>query len=159
MNIRLARLEDLQQITDVLNRVTLDLQQKNIYQWAYPWDSSEIEHAIKKQEGYVLLLDEKITGTFFISDIHSLSELSIEPGSKYLSKVAILPEFQGKSLGSKIIDFACSLAKNSRKTLYLDCWAGNEKLKAFYCNNGLEYRGDFPEEDYLISIFKYDPAK
>jgi len=93
MNIRLARLEDLQQITAVLNRVTLDLQQKNIYQWAYLWDSSEIEHAIKKQEGYVLLLGEKITGTFFIGDIHSLSELSIEPGSKCLSKVAILPEF------------------------------------------------------------------
>jgi hypothetical protein len=42
------------------------------------------------------------------------------------------------------------------KTLYLDCWAGNEKLKEFYFNNGFEYVGDFPEEDYFISVFKFN---
>jgi len=86
MKIRLARLEDLSQVIDVLNNVTLDLQKKNIQQWSYPWDFRKIQHAIKNNEGYVLLLDEKVVGAFFISDIHSLSGLSVEPESKYLSK-------------------------------------------------------------------------
>jgi GNAT superfamily N-acetyltransferase len=156
MKIRLAKLEDLDQILKVFNDVTLDLQNKGINQWSYPWKPKIIENAIKSNHSYVLLLDEKVIGTFFISDVDSLSELSIEPQSEYLSKIAILPEFQGRNFGTKIIDFACSFAKGLNKTLYLDCWAGNEKLKEFYSNNGLEYVGDFPEEDYFISVFKFN---
>jgi ribosomal protein S18 acetylase RimI-like enzyme len=110
MKIRLAKVEDLDQILKVLNDVTLYLQEKGINQWSYPWSHEIIENAIKNNYSYVLLLGEKVIGTFFISDIDILSELPIEPQSKYLSKIAILPEFQGKNLGSKIIDFACSFA-------------------------------------------------
>jgi hypothetical protein len=39
--------------------------------------------------------------------------------------------------------------------LYLDCWAGNKKLRNFYSNAGFDFIGDFPEEDYMISVFKY----
>jgi GNAT superfamily N-acetyltransferase len=155
MKIRLAKVEDLDQVLKVLNDVTLYLQKKGINQWSYPWSHEIIGNEIKNDHCYVLLLGERVIGTFFISNIDHLSELSIEPQSKYLSKIAILPEFQGNNLGSKIIDFACSFTQGLNKTLYLDCWAGNEKLKEFYSNNGLEYVGDFPEEDYFISIFKF----
>jgi hypothetical protein len=40
--------------------------------------------------------------------------------------------------------------------VHIDCWAENEKLKDFYSKNGFEYLGDFAEEDYLISIFKFN---
>ncbi|MFF2796389.1 GNAT family N-acetyltransferase [Lysinibacillus xylanilyticus] len=98
---------------------------------------------------------KKIIGTFCINEIDNINEFPVELNSKYLSQIAILPEFQGRNFGSSITQFACSFVKGLRKTLYLDCWAGNEKLKEFYSRNGLEYIGDFPEEDYYISIFKY----
>ncbi|AVK86606.1 hypothetical protein C3943_25600 [Lysinibacillus sp. B2A1] len=94
------------------------------------------------------MLDKKIIGTFCISEIEKTNEFSVEAKSKYLSQIAILPEFQGKNFGSSITQFACSFVKELKKTIYLDCWAGNEKLKEFYLRNGLEYIGDFPEEDY-----------
>ena len=47
------------------------------------------------------------------------------------------------------MNFACSLATEVKKTIFLDCWSGNDKLKKFYVNNGFESQGDFPEESYL----------
>lgn len=41
MKIRLAKLYELQQLLYILNTVTLDLQQKGIHQWDYPWDHKE----------------------------------------------------------------------------------------------------------------------
>lgn len=156
MEIRLATLNAQQRVSNVLNKVTLNLQKKGINQWNYPWDVDKIASDIKKNYVYVLLVDEEIVGTFCIKDIVCLSELTIDPKSKYLFQIAILPEYQGNNLGSVITDFARSFAREVDKTIYLDCWAGNEKLKNFYLNNGFEYQGNFPEEDYFISIFKFN---
>jgi GNAT superfamily N-acetyltransferase len=156
MQIRLADIEDLQEVLNILNETTLDLLQKGINQWDYPWDHTKIVNQIKNKSLYVLLVDEKIIGTFCINNIDTINELSVNFRSKYLSQISILPEFQGKKFGSAIIDFACSFILGLNQTLYLDCWAGNEKLKEFYSSNGFECLGDFPEEEYLITIFKFN---
>lgn len=140
----------------ILNRVTLDLHGKGIQQWEYPWDADKLANKIKNSYVYVLLKDENIVGTFCIKEIDGLSELKIDCRSNYLGQIAILPEYQGNKLGSVITKFACTYTKEVNKTLYLDCWAGNEKLKGFYLNNGFTYQGDFPEDDYFISIFKFN---
>lgn len=154
MEIRLAKIEDLLQIQAVLNETTLHLLRKGINQWTYPWSVDVIEIDLKKDYLYVLLNNHQIIGTFSISNINRLSELQIEPESKYLSKIAILPEFQGRRFGSFITNYAKSYVQDSNKSLYLDCWAGNEKLKDFYKSNGFIYIGDFPEKGYFISVFK-----
>lgn len=155
MIIKLAGINDLTQILEVLNKVTIALQNKNINQWSYPWDSEYIFNAIRKNNSYKLLHNENVIGTFFIEAIDKIGEYSVEPNSLYLSKIAIIPEYQGKSIGSKITDFACTSAQKLNKILYLDCWAGNIKLREFYSKNGFQYIGDFCEEDYLISIFRH----
>jgi len=88
--------------------------------------------------------------------VDTLADLQPEPRSKYLYQIAILPEYQGKGIGKQITTFAQGLADLA---VYLDCWAGNEKLKKFYTETGFKYLGDFPEEDYFISIFKYSKYK
>jgi RimJ/RimL family protein N-acetyltransferase len=156
MKIRLANINDHQQVLNVLNKTTFGLQRKGINQWDYPWDVNKIASEIMNNNTYVLLLDADIIGTFCIKEIDSLSDLAIESESKYLYQIAILPKYQGNKIGSVITEFACSFANKVNKTIYLDCWAGNEKLKDFYLKNGFEYQGDFAEEDYLISIFKFN---
>ena len=155
MEIRLANLEDCQQVVSVLNEVTIHLSRKGIEQWNYPWDSSIIQTQIKSNCSYVLLKDGVVIGTFCISCIDHINDVTVPLHSKYLSQIAISPAYQGQNYGKQITDFACALAKNNNKTLYLDCWAGNDKLRDFYERNGFEYVGDFPEEDYYISIFKF----
>lgn len=156
MNIRLAELNDQQQVMSVLNETTLGLQRKGIYQWDYPWDINKIVSEIRKNYMYVLVVDEEIVGTFCIKEIDCLGELTIDSNSNYLFQIAILPKYQGNNYGSVITDFACSFTSKRNKPMYLDCWAGNEKLKSFYLNNGFAYQGDFPEDDYFISVFKFN---
>ncbi|MDC3425100.1 GNAT family N-acetyltransferase [Aquibacillus sp. 3ASR75-11] len=110
MYIRITKIEDLQRLLYILNAVTLDLQQKGINQWDYPWDEDDIFNQIRNHYSYVLLLDEKIIGTFCINNIENINGLSVEVGSKYLSQIAILPKYQGRNFGSKITEYACSLA-------------------------------------------------
>jgi len=149
-----ANLENLHEVTAILNEVTLALLEKGINQWEYPWDDKKVRDQIQNNEAYTLADGRKVIGTFCIKEISHINGLTVEANSLYLSQIALLPAHQGKSLGRLIIDFACSLAKKSNTAMYLDCWAGNEKLKAFYSRNRLEYLGDFPEEDYWISVYK-----
>jgi RimJ/RimL family protein N-acetyltransferase len=100
--------------------------------------------------------DYKIVGTFSLMDIdENFGANFIKSSSIYLYRIAILPEYQGKSIGKEIINHACKYSENVNKSLYLDCFAGNEKLRSFYLKSGFDYCGDFPEEDYSISVFKY----
>lgn len=74
MEIRLATPKDQHQVMNVLNEVTLALQKKDIYQWDYPWEVNKIANEINNYYTYVLLLEEKIIGTFCIKDIDCISE-------------------------------------------------------------------------------------
>lgn len=155
--IRLAEEDDIRIIAELLNKVTLNLHRKNINQWTYPWDFEEINMDIKNKNSYVITIDKLIIGTFSVKDMGINEELYINgPNNLYLYRIAILPEYQGKNIGLKVINYVFQISRNSRKKLYLDCWAGNIKLKEFYCKAGLDYCGDFQEEDYMISVFKYE---
>ena len=156
MQIRLSKSEDLKRMLYILNEVTLHLIEKGIRQWDYPWDEEKVADQIKNNYSYILLINDEIIGVFCMNEIDSINDFSVDAKSIYLSQIAVLQEFQGGNLGSAIINFACCFVNRLNKTLYLDCWAGNEKLKDFYTRNGMEYKGDYPEGDYFISIFQYE---
>jgi ribosomal protein S18 acetylase RimI-like enzyme len=155
MKIRSAAQDDLLEVVNILNKAAQDLHSKGINQWDYPWDEKEILQQIHSKYLYILSKDEVSIGTFGIRELHHLSDCEIEQGSQYLFQIAILPEYQGMGYGEAITDWACTFARDNNSTLYLDCWAGNEKLKRFYRENGFQWIGDFTEEDYYISVFKY----
>lgn len=155
IEIRTAIKSELQPILYVLNEATLNLHSKGIKQWSYPWLERDIEQDLDTGNIYVVINDDNIVGTFTMYEIDSISQLKLPQRSMYLTKIAIHPDFQGMNLGNKITNSACTMVRDLKKTLYLDCWAGNDKLKSFYTKTGFEYLGDIPENDYMISIFKY----
>jgi len=155
IQIRSAEIKDADSIVNILNKVTYHLYKKGINQWDYPWSYEKIEEDINSGDVYVISAEDLIIGTFSIKDIDNLASILIERDSKYLYRIAILPEHQGKNIGNKIINYSIEYSRKFNKSLYLDCWAGNEKLKSFYKNAGFDYLGDYPEEDYFISVFKF----
>lgn len=152
--IRLAELKDKDRIVELLNKVTLYLHKKGINQWTYPWDTNEIKHDIENRFVYLLLVEDLIVGTFSIKDTDDIEVNLIKPKSKYLYRIAISPEYQGKNLGIDIVKYSSDYSKSMGKSLYLDCWAGNDKLRSFYLKTGFDFIGNVPEEDYFISVFK-----
>ncbi|MDY7224183.1 GNAT family N-acetyltransferase [Halalkalibacterium halodurans] len=157
--IRLAQIKDAERLLIILNETTLDLHKKGISQWKYPWNEHRLVNQIKNNTAYAFVIHGDIIGTFCLETIELIGGQPVEAGSLYLSQIAILPKYQGKSLGSAIIHFASSLASKTNKPLYLDCWSGNERLEDFYVRHGFESIGNFPEEDYLIRVFKYKEAQ
>jgi GNAT superfamily N-acetyltransferase len=153
--IRLAIENDLVELVELYNEVTLDLHRKGINQWDYPWDFNKIRKEIISKTLFVLELNEELIGTFSICHIEELANLKLQERCYYLAKIALLPKCQGSGFGAQIIQFASAKANEAEVSLYLDCWAGNEKLKKFYLKTGFVLIGDFPENDYYISIFKY----
>jgi len=157
LNIKQASTRDLANILTILNETTLNLNQKGIMQWDYPWCEAEVLADIELNRAYLLSTnDDDAIATFFIKGKVSLSTLTLEPDSMYLNQIAILPEYQGQNIGSYIIDYVKHLARIKGKPLYLDCWAGNEKLIEFYSSNGFKNLGNYPEGDYFVTILKHD---
>lgn len=135
-----STVNDKNMIIEILNEVALNLIKKGINQWGYPINEEEIDF----HKCYLLLESNETIGVFFLKELKDF----------YLYKIAIKPKFQSRGYGKIIIDFTKSMSIDKNKYFFLDCWAGNEKLKNFYKNCQLTYMGDFPEEDYFVSIFK-----
>jgi len=143
----------------VLNEATRDLLEKGIQQWDYPWDKKIIEEEINNNQAYVVMDEDAVVGVFFIKTIEGSEYPPVmKENHLYLYRVAVRPDYQRAGVGQEICGAAFSIAKDANKTIYLDCWEGNEKLKKFYGDFGFVYCGDFPEEDYWISVFKFEPT-
>lgn len=148
-----ATQKDLKTILCILNKATLNLHSQGIMQWEFPWEAKEIKQEIQNGWVYLLSGEDKPIGTFFLRDMEPLNFLGSTGEDKYIFRIALLPPFQGKGLGMDIIQYARKKLKPNR-SLFLDCWAGNHKLRKIYARAGFTHLGDFIEEDYLISIFK-----
>jgi len=146
-------------IIHVLNSATLELLEKNIQQWTYPWSKEIIEEELLNNHVYVVLDEETVIGVFFIRPVIKNEHPAIMlENHLYLYRIAVRPDYQSKGVGEEICGAAFSIAKEAKKTIYLDCWEGNETLKKFYSSTGFKYCGNFPEEDYWISVFKFKPT-
>lgn len=143
-----AKVEDLNKIINLYNKVTRNLQSKNINQWNYPWDIKDIRKIINQM--YIYSENDNIVACFVVRTMEKDEEF-ISKDDYYVEKIAILPEFQGKGKIDKIIKYIIKIKEG--KNCYLDCWSGNEKLKSIYKKYG-EYMGDYSENNYYISIFK-----
>ena len=149
MKIKLIGNDEIISLLYILNEVTLDLHKTGIQPWSYPWKSSDIAYDVHEGNVYGVYDEKDLIGTFKIKEVTSLHYTCVEIPSKELSQIAVHPSAQGKNIGAYIIHYAQSHVNKLNQALYLDCWAGNEKLKTFYTLNGFNYLGDFPEEDYV----------
>ena len=136
----------------VLSKAKEKLNKNGIEQWKEGWDINNLKKKCKLGLFYVLYDKGNIIGCYCIEKNANLEWIENKDKEfTYLSLLCLHPDYQGKGLGKVLIQTAI---ENSTKNIYLDCWAGNSKLKEFYENNGFKYIKDIKENDYFISIFK-----
>ena len=136
----------------VLSKAREKLNKNGIEQWKEGWDINDLKKKCKLGLFYVLYDKGNIIGCYCIEKNANLEWIENKDKEfTYLSLLCLHPDYQGKGLGKVLIQTAI---ENSTKNIYLDCWAGNSKLKEFYENNGFKYIKDIKENDYFISIFK-----
>ena len=148
-----ADIKDLNSILDILNSATKKLISKNIPQWDYPWDTEEVAGYIQKNEFYKVQSNGIVAGCFGLKPFEN-NPFADDKNGLYFYHLAVHPQHSATGLSQKICRWIQRYAKSNGVTVYFDCWAGNDFLKKFYTENGFEYIGDFPEEDYFVSAFK-----
>ena len=136
----------------ILSKAKEKLNNKGIKQWKEGWDINDIKKRCKLGLFYVFYDKGNIIGCYSIEKNANIEWIENKDEEyTYLSLLCLHPDYQGKGLGKVLLQ---SAIENSTKNIYLDCWAGNSKLKMFYESNGFKYIKDIKENDYFISIFK-----
>lgn len=168
--VRLGRVADQHEIIKLSQRVQDKLTASGSLQQTGPLEPEVVGKAIANQECLVLehhqsesfatkvigcALSRELDAGYFLTTPEFDMERFPAPWL-YLQSIMLDPENQSSGIGvlfvSDVVEKIASVPATGG-TLFLDCWAGNEKLRDFYSKVGFDFVAVIPEEDYEIAVF------
>ena len=147
--------EDIPELLIVTKACAQAMIANGIYQWNEDYPSYEaFEKDIEIGQLWVLKEGDSIIGSVVISEIIDEEYKVIEwltPNAKnvYIHRLAVHPEYQGKGLAQKLMNFAENYAKeNGYISVRLDTFSVNKRNNSFYQKRGYQKLGDvyFPKQ-------------
>jgi ribosomal protein S18 acetylase RimI-like enzyme len=141
VDIALAGPADLDDVLDILNETARWLTSRGINQWVDGFPRKMIAADISRGEVYLARREQRAVGTFTLQ----WSDQLFWPGAKaeagYIHRIAVRREARG--LGLELLKMAERVtAASGRKSLRLDCFAGNDALCGYYERAGFVRRGE-----------------
>lgn len=142
-----AALDDIPEIENLFKAVVSNLISKGIFQWSENYPNLEIiTRDISLGNLYMLMHDGRLAGVISRSfDTHPLfSTISWAPGSYvYASRLAILPEYEGRGFGTILMDFIETDSRNNNiGHVRLGAYKPNGRLVNYYLRRGYEIKGE-----------------
>ncbi|MBR5521100.1 MAG: GNAT family N-acetyltransferase [Oscillospiraceae bacterium] len=153
--VRKATAADTEAVLDILNSATQKLLAKGVMQWEYPWDKNVVTDYIAKKEFYIALYNSIPRGCFGLKSYVPNRFVPEDTSGEYWYHLAVHPDYDKAGIGYMLCQWVQDYSRKTGITIYFDCWAGNNSLRNYYSFNGFEHIGDFPEEDYFVSAFRY----
>jgi GNAT superfamily N-acetyltransferase len=138
-----AALDDLPEITAILEDAQRWLRSRDIPQWTHPFDREWIAPKIAAREFFIARLHERpvAVARLLLSDALFWGDRDDGDGL-YVHSLAVRREYSGQGVGQQFLDWAAEEARNSgRRSLRLDCDAGNHSLCAYYERAGFTSLG------------------
>ncbi|TDI76626.1 MAG: GNAT family N-acetyltransferase [Bacteroidetes bacterium] len=156
--IRLAKLSEIEEIIKITKACAAKMTSENIYQWNehYPNPNAFLKD-IKRDELYVLIIDDKMIGCITISsekdpEYNKINWLTEDALQYYIHRLAIHPAFQHQGYAKIVMDFAEDLGRqNHAVSIRLDTFSANKRNQRFYEARGYQRLGDiyFPKQSDL----------
>lgn len=153
--IRKANSSDIASILVVTKACARAMISKDIYQWNehYP-NASAFEKDIERDELYVLIKDNAVIGTVVISTLmddeyQPIKWLTPNEKNLYIHRLAVHPDYQGRGLAKKLMDFAEKFGSdNGYISIRLDTFSQNHRNQTFYERRGYKRLGNiyFPKQ-------------
>ncbi len=161
--VRPATTSDIAYIAYLSARIQAKLTASGSQQQIGPVPTAQVASQVAAETAYLLVEGDELLGSVFVEplteqmlpDIPRPPQVANGTPLYFLSKLMIEPQMQGYGLGSLLLDAAKEVVAKSGGILLLDCWAGNDKLRAFYTTAGFKLYGLFPEGDFEISVFTW----
>jgi len=153
--IRKGNLKDINSIISMTKACAKVMISNGIFQWNehYP-NATAFENDIKRNELYVLEINDEVKGTIVISTFMDEEYIPIKwltenKNNIYIHRLAIHPELQGKGHAQQLMDFAEQFAiENNYSSIRLDTFSQNKRNQKFYELRGYKRLGDiyFPKQ-------------
>ena len=150
MEIRVATMNDIDRIMDILAEARTSMAVLGIDQWQYGYPTRDIIlDDIKKQRSFVLADEGEICATFALIFDGEITYNKIYAGAwltntPYLAlhRIAIAVKNRGKGYSDEIMKFIFNTAKeNSFASVRVDTHTGNKPMRKMIEKNGFEYCG------------------
>ena len=154
-----STIESLPEFIQLLDEVGQWLWDKGVKQWPPGSHHRDQEHLLHLVENGCLILayqGERLAGGCILSEINA-----DWPGpakdAMYLSSLVVARFAAGTGLGTHIFAACAEAARQRGKScLRLDCWDGNDFLKAYYQREGFRLLQAVQEHDYFVRLFEKD---
>jgi GNAT superfamily N-acetyltransferase len=141
VDIALAGSADLDDVLEVLNETARWLTSRGINQWVDGFPRQLIAADISRGEVYLARRERRAVGTFTLQWSDELFWPGATGASGYIHRIAVRREARG--LGVELLQMAERVtASSGRKSLRLDCFAGNDALCGYYERAGFVRSGD-----------------
>lgn len=141
--IRPAKLTDLPDIISITNACAADLCRKGIYQWNEKYPSRDAFKAdLERGELWVLEDKGRLLGCMALSKVMDAEYRAVEwigatGNNRYVHRLAIHPEFQGRGYARQLMDYAEDNARSQGAvSIRLDTFSQNLRNQRFYERRG-----------------------
>ena len=163
MNYRLGRLEDVEEISKMVDSAKVLMSSQGIEQWDEIYPAKEdFEDDIEKKTLYVVMDDDSNTesgftesdGTVTETNLAAIYVISTECDDAYengsweydnaciIHRLCVSPDYQNKGIGKKLLNkIEDQLADMGFDSVRLDVFSENPFALRLYENNGYEKRG------------------
>ncbi|MCT4613415.1 MAG: GNAT family N-acetyltransferase [Marinifilaceae bacterium] len=157
MEIRIAKINDINKIFNIYVNAKKNLIENGIFQWTENYPNLEIiRQDIKNEFLYVLSKDDEIIGAINISEEQEKEYEKIDwifDDTKVLviHRLVINPKNQKKGNARKLMNFAEKFAtENNYSSIRLDAYSPNTRVIDFYRTREFFIRGkvNFPERNF-----------
>ncbi|MBO6046402.1 MAG: GNAT family N-acetyltransferase [Erysipelotrichaceae bacterium] len=150
MFVTKATTQDISDICTIYDQAKTYFFEHQIDQWqdGYPNQQSLIED-IQKENSYKLMNDGHLVGTAYIAvedepTYHEIIGQWLTKNEPYvvIHRIALDPNFKGRSAASQFVKYAISLAKNNQcGSIRIDTHLDNQSMRHFLKKNGFSECG------------------
>lgn len=148
LKIKKAFVEDAKEVYQILLLCGNHLEKHfGLGHWSPPYPLESIKNNILEREVYLIYQENKAVATFTLGTtpiaIYDPDRWQTNPSqAMYLNRLAVLPEFQAKSLGSWCMEKIEEIARQANcQALRFDAVAKHQKLLSFYTRLGYQNLG------------------
>jgi ribosomal protein S18 acetylase RimI-like enzyme len=160
--IRIARMDDLDKIMNIVNETIEDLNTEGNYQWSTDYPLREnFEEDIKSASLYIYEQDGEVASFMCINkkqdDAYNNVNWSKDGDAIVIHRFAVKRSFQKKGIGSKMIEFTENFAKNKNiRYLKVDTNSQNTRMNKLFIRLGFNFVGQINLRDVKEPFNCYD---
>ncbi len=156
--VTVAKPEEVEIVLEILNEAADWLRLKGINQWQSRYFTRDfVSEGMGKGEVYLGRLDNQIVGTITLQWSGPLWWGATLMNAAYFHRLAVRRGYAAKGLGRAVIEWAESKAKAAGKSyLRLNCQFENPRLRRYYEDLGLKYRGEasLPDRSFRSALYE-----